>query len=326
MPGTGRWKALLQLIPAAAFLLLALNPHPASEAALSAVTLCLRTVIPALFPFLVLTRLLLGASMPGAVLRIPGMLFERLFHIRAAAFPAFLLGLLGGYPLGAEAAAAAFRRGDCSAEEASRLLVFANNCGPGFLFGASAAILPRGRSDALLLLCLQWAVSLWLGMLLGIGRRASASSGAAAAEASLPAAGLFTASVLAGGRAVLIICAYVVFFSTLSAFLPPIPLLKGCFEMTGGLLALKGGDPLLPAAFLIGWGGLAVACQVLSAVSDTEIPAGKYIPLRFLHGCCMLLAAWSVRRGSFWLLLPPVLAAAVAFIVKRCRKAAISAV
>ena len=326
MPKKRPFRALLPLVPAAAFLLLVLHPRPASEAALAAEELCLHSVIPSLFPFLVLTGLFLGIPLPDAVLRFPGILFEKLFHVRRTAVSAFIVGLLGGYPLGAEAAAAAFRRGDCSSEEASRLLVFANNCSPGFLFGAAASVLPNGRADALLLLCLQWAVSIWLGILTGIGRTPSAPSRAASRRQASSFARLFTASVLSGGRSVLGICAYVVFFSTLSAFLPPVPLLRGCLEMTGGLLSLRYGDPILPAAFLIGWGGLAVACQVMSAVSASGIPAGRYIPLRLLHGSCMLLTVLAIRSGSFWPLLPLFFALSSVIIVKKCRKTAQSAV
>ena len=321
-----RWKVLPPLFALAAYLLMSLYPRMASEAALAATEVCLRTVIPALFPFLVLTRLLLALPLPDAVLRLPGLLFERCFHIRRTAFPAFLLGLVGGYPVGAETAAAAFRRGDCSAEEASRLLVFSNNCSPGFLFGAAAAILPRGSHDALLLLCLQWSVSVWLGVLLGMGKASSHPSDAAEKEKPPPVSRLITTSVLSGGRSVLIVSAYVILFNAVSAFLPPIPLLRGMLEMTGGLISLKGGDPLLPCAFLVGWGGLAVACQVFSAVSETGIPTGRYLPLRFLHGGCMLMAAWSIQRGSFYLLIPPTVGAVSAFVMKRCRKTLISAV
>lgn len=320
------WKALPALIVLAAYLLMSLYPHMASEAALAATEVCLRTVIPTLFPFLVLTRLLLALPLPDSVLRLPGLLFERLFHMRRTAFPAFLLGLVGGYPVGAEAAAAAFHRGDCSAEEASRLLVFSNNCSPGFLFGAAAAILPHGSHDALLLLFLQWSVSAWLGVLMGMGKASSPLSDAASEGNPPPISRLITTSVLSGGRSVLIISAYVILFGAVSAFLPPIPLLRGMLEMTGGLISLKGGDPLLPCAFLVGWGGLAVACQVFSAVSEMGIPTERYLPLRLLHGGCMLLAAWSIRRGSFFLLIPPAVAAVSAFIMKICRKPPISAV
>lgn len=321
-----RWRDLSALIPLAAYLLLALRPRAASQAALSATEVCLRTVVPALFPFFVLTRLLIAIPLPEAALRLPGRLFERFFHIRGTALPVFLLGLAGGYPVGAEAAAAAFRRGDCSAEEASRLLMFSNNCSPGFLFGAAAAILPNGSSDALLLLCLQWAISIWLGALMGMGKTSSPLSGAAAGENPPPISRLITSSVLSGGRSALIVSAYVILFSVVSAFLPPIPLLRGILEMAGGLISLKGGDTLLPCAFLVGWGGLAVAFQVFSAVSETGIATAKYLPLRFLHGSFMLLAAWSIRRGSFFLLIPCMAAAVSAIIVKRCRKPPISAV
>ena len=312
--------SLLTIIPAGAYLLLVIRPQLAAEAALAGLETCLHSVVPSLFPFLVLTRLLMRTDMPAFLLRFPGALFERVFHIRRTALPAFLLGLVGGCPVGAEAAAEAARRGDCSPEEAGRLLVFADNCSIGFLFGVLCTQTLHSTKDALILLLLQWGISVWLGWVMGIGKLPSPMPPGSSRKEKLPIVQLFTSSILEGGRSALLVCAYVVFFSAIGAFLPAFPFLRGLLEMTGGILALEGGDPLLPAAFLLGWGGAAVGFQVLTAAADTGIPTGAYFPLRLLHAGFMLFSAWSIRQGGFFLLLPPAAGAAIAICVKKSRK------
>lgn len=310
-------RGLLFLPSAAAFLLLLLRPQAAAAAARETLGNCFDALVPALFPFLVLTELLIGLGLPESAARLLGEPFERLFRIRRTALPAFLAGLLGGYPVGAAAAAAAFRRGDCSREEAGRLAVFADNCGPGFLFGVAGRILPSSGA-ALRLLLLEWAVSVWIGVLTGIGH--NPSSVTADERRAAPAASeLLVSSVRGGGRSMLNICAFVLFFGVIGAFLPCSPFLRGAVELTGGVLLLGTGaaDRVL-LAFLIGWGGLAVACQVCSVLSDSGIRSPMYLPMRLLHGGCMALCVALEEFAPICLPLLPLIGFG-AILVKKCR-------
>ena len=112
-------------------LALILDGRTAIDGARQGIELCLRTVIPSLFPFFVLSILLtsslLGSSL--AVLRPLGRLFGMPDGAESLLIPAFL----GGYPVGAQNVAAAFRSGQLTKPEAERLLSFCSNAGPAFL-------------------------------------------------------------------------------------------------------------------------------------------------------------------------------------------------
>ncbi len=312
-------KLLLYLPLIAAFFLLTLRPGPAAAAAAAGLETCMHTVIPALFPFLVLTGAVLRLGIPKGLERVLGVPFERLFRIRRSALPVFLLGLAGGYPVGAAAAAECFRRGACSREEAERLTVFSNNCSPGFLLGLLGESILENRRAAFFLLLLQWVVSVYLGWLLGLKRQPSAGENEPVEGAVPSPAELLTGSIRDGGRTCLLICAYVVFFSVLASFLPRRPLLRGMLEMTGGLLLLRGDalPELVKAAFLLGFGGMAIACQVTAAAREGALRSGRYLPLRFLHGLCMAFCTWCFLSGPRWLPLPLLLGTGVPFLLKR---------
>lgn len=277
-----------------AFGLLAVRAEAASAAAAAALQQCLAAVIPGLFPFFVLSGLLLRLG-SGTGQGWAGRLFSRLFHIRGSALPVFLLSLVSGYPVGASSAAALYARGGCTREEAERLLLFSNNCGPGFLLGLTARVLDEPE-QAVVLLLLQWGVSLWLGILLGVGKAGSRGM----ASAPLPPeqfSRAFPESVVKAGRSVLVVCAYVLFFAVTAAFLPQLPLLRGMLELTGGMLLLEGRANAFPtAAFLTGFGGLAVSAQVWNAAEEGGLRAAAYPFVRLLHGatCWCLALLWEL--------------------------------
>lgn len=324
MPVDSLRKTVPFIPAAAAFVFLICFGERAAAAAQIGINACLKSVIPSLFPFLVLTNMILRFEIPKPLLSSLGVVFERIFRIRRTALPAMLSGFVGGYPLGAEAAAACYRQGKCSKEEAERLLVFSNNCSPGFVFGVAAGSLPGSARTALLLIILQWAISVLFGVLLGAGHQPSKAENADDELASLPLSSAFTAAVRAGARSVLMICAYVIFFSVFSAFLPESALIRGIVELTGGLLLLRGPQAPLIAAFLIGWGGLSVAFQVFSALEDTGISAVGYLPLRFLHGAAMALCVLLYQWGIEYLLIFCLVLVAAVFFVKTGRKGTVS--
>jgi hypothetical protein len=300
----GKQKAALLFLPAAAsFVLMLARNELTSAAASEGLELCIRRVIPAMLPALILTHLLIGVF-PSGMNGFVGRTFERLFHIRRDALPALLMGMVAGYPLGAEAAIQCCRLGKCSREEAGRLLVFANNCSPGFLFGIVGAVFPGEKGIALMLLFLQWTISLFLGVMLGKGHAPSVNAGSQDSEVRASLSSMLTAAVKGGGHSVLMLCAFVIFFHVLSAFLPPSVLLRGSIELTGGILALhRGPYASVCAAFLVGWGGLSVAFQVFSLLESSGVSGRAYVPCRLLHGGLMAFCVFLYQLGEGYLLL-----------------------
>ena len=62
-----------------------------------------------------------------------------LFRLPGQAAGALVLGLVGGYPIGARTAAELYRQGELTRSEALRLLAFCNNSNPVFLVSVLGA-------------------------------------------------------------------------------------------------------------------------------------------------------------------------------------------
>ncbi len=306
----------------AAFLLLALRPQIAAGAALEGVETCLKSVIPALFPFFVLTKLLLQRS--RALQRSgSGTRFHRLFGLPGSCAGALFLGLVGGYPLGAALSAQLYRQGACSREEAERLLIVSCGCSPAFVFGILGGRVFEGVFPAALCYGLQLLSSLWLALLLGWGRTVSSVN--RVPEGTGRASGFgeaFCSALWQGAVSVLQVCAYVVFFTVMARFLPEGALLRGMLELTGGILLLRGFSARTAAlsALLLGFGGLCVCFQVQGIAAEAGLRTRRWLPCRLLHGAVSALSFGLLYCCPALLPLHFLLLFAAAVIAKRYRK------
>ena len=85
-------------------LLILTNTRIAAEGVRQALDLCTQTLLPSLFPFLILSELLIAfrvTDKPGKWLKKP---FAALFGLSEGGTSALLLGALGGFTVGASAA------------------------------------------------------------------------------------------------------------------------------------------------------------------------------------------------------------------------------
>ena len=103
------------------------------EGAKSGLLLWFLTVLPTLFPFLLISRLLLDSCACSLLNGFFGPLISRLFDISAQGSFAVIVGFLCGYPMGAKITADLLLAGQITKSEASYLLSFCNNTSPAFL-------------------------------------------------------------------------------------------------------------------------------------------------------------------------------------------------
>ena len=99
-------------------------PQEAMEAAREGLRLCYNVILPSLFPFFVLSALVVDLGLAGYLGRALEGLMRPLFHVPGACASALVLGFVGGYPVGARTALSLYQKGMCTKTEAERLLSF----------------------------------------------------------------------------------------------------------------------------------------------------------------------------------------------------------
>jgi sporulation integral membrane protein YlbJ len=301
-------------------------PQEAVRAASEGLRLCIDVVIPSLFPFFVLSVLVVELGLAGSAGGLLTRVTRPLFRLNGVCASAVILGAIGGYPVGARAALSLYERGECTKTEAERLLAFCNNSGPAFILGFVGVGIFGGTLPGVLIYAAHIAASLTVGVCFrwygaeSAGRDAPGTPHNNAphmqrrAGASRPAFGTsLTTSVRKAAVSMATICAFVVFFMVvirmlvLTGLLPALAaaisvpfsawglnendmlgLLSGAIEMTSGLWSLRSseaalGGQLAMAAFILGWAGLSVHCQVLSFIGGHGLRARTYILGKLLH-------------------------------------------
>ncbi|MBQ8431332.1 MAG: hypothetical protein IJX28_00460 [Clostridia bacterium] len=285
-------------------LLLLRNADIAMEYIHQGLLLCARMVIPALFPFMILSEILLGG---GLIHWIPQRLLhplEKLLDLPRAGCCAVILGMLCGAPVGARCACLSYDRGELTREEAQRVLPCANHPSSAFLINAVGVSLWESRRFGWALYTLVLLSALLLCLLGNRYRKRKTPRTAQGSESmdsprGLQGAKLFTESIASATRSILTVCAYVIFFSALMGALTvvlhsvslPAPLYTLLFcllEISGGVGQAAGLDsPFLGGvitAFACGWSGLSMHCQVLSICDGRGFSFRPYLLTKLAQG------------------------------------------
>ncbi len=299
---------------AALFLLFLFSSADARQGAAEGLRLWGTLLVPSLLPYFAAAGLLTRLGAVEALARRLAPAASRLFGVSGAGAAVFLLGLSGGYPLGAASIGTLYENGTISKDEAEHLLLFCDNSGPAFAVGALGTGVFGSAGWGLLL----WGIHALSAAAVGILFRRKRSDKAPLPPARPPMdfSAALGSAVTAAGQTLLQIGAYVIFFSALLASLgtfgfpdtlagelalctgAPLSffraLFTGALELSSGIGAMAG-IPLTPGsfalgAFLLSWGGLCVHGQAGAAVR--ELKTRKRLGGKFLQGVFSAVLAY----------------------------------
>ena len=266
---TNKRTALLGILSAFGLIVLILDSKTALGGAASGIELCLRTVVPALFPFIFLNGIITKTlSQSFSKLLSP---VGKLFGAPSGAEINIVIGLLGGYPVGAQAVYQGYCAGCYKKDDAKRMLSFCNNPGPAFIFGMVGCLF-----DSILIPWVIWSIIILCSLITAKLQpvystqvyRPVLSQSSSALEVTL--------------KAIAKICGWVIIFRTYIAILQRwilwilptkiITMIMGFLELTNGCISLS--DYYDPAfcfcgvCAMLSFGGCCVAMQTVSIAGN----------------------------------------------------------
>lgn len=285
------------------FALLLGNTALAMDGVRRGLSLCTETLIPALFPFLVLSELFVACGAGEALGHVLGRPVAALFGLSRGGACAVLLGTLCGQPVATTTALSLLERGEIEKGELERICLFANNPSSAFLTAAvGAALFGNARAGmALFFITLLSCAVVGAGLRLFGGKVANFEKKPPNGARKTLCAADVTSGIKRAFFTLLQVCAFLLFFCALSSCLTaplsgvaPIwrVLLCGLLEITGGISTAATTLPPVTAfrltAFFASFAGLSVCLQILSITEGKGVRISHYLAAKLAQGAIAL--------------------------------------
>lgn len=266
-------------------LFLIIDTKTALEGAKEGISLCTLTVIPALFPFIILSSIICGSYL-GRTSKLLKPL-SRLCGIPYGSESILILGFLSGYPIGAQSIYQAYSAKQLSKTDAQRMLGFCSNAGPAFIFGMLGPLFSSAITPWII-----WAIHIVSALIVGIilprtstGRTFLTPKKAPSVSVTLERAIHVTANI----------CGWVILFRIIIQFIKHwfmylIPIqfqvgICGVLELANGCVMISSTEPeglrFIFASCFLALGGFCVMMQTRSVTKDLGF--GMYIQGKLLQ-------------------------------------------
>ncbi|MEG0898879.1 MAG: hypothetical protein RSF40_04110 [Oscillospiraceae bacterium] len=282
----------------------------ASNGAKIGISTCLTSLIPSLFPFMILSSFVSLTPLSHYISKLLAPLTTNIFHLSGKYSTPLFFSLIGGYPIGARILSDMLSRGETSEKSIERMLCFCVNCGPAFLIGIVGIGIFQSAEVGIILLVSQIFSSFIIAALTAPNKIVAKKYYEPPISANIHTA--LVESITKSTLDMLTICGFVVaFMSIISAldglgiitffanilanisFLPFIDgnvaeiFFAGIIEVTTGIFkASKLTDigAISTISFITGFGGISVFCQVASCFKGYRINYKPFIISRFVNG------------------------------------------
>lgn len=272
-------KLLLFFLIGFVLFCLIIDTKNATNAAFNSLVLCARNVIPTLFPFFVISGLLVNTGIVAVLAKILTPVSKILFKTSGNGSVVFLMGIICGYPTGAKVVSELYCEGSIEKNEGERLLAFCNNSGPLFVIGAVGEMMLGNHKTGVILYIIHVISAILTGFIFGIFSKRETQN--AKTEYKVYTIGeAMSKSIESAVKSILNVCGYVVFFGVLISVTDNL-LVTSLLEVTNGAKklsqsGLNAETMLMLISATIGFGGICVLLQVESAVSSARLSIKLY--------------------------------------------------
>jgi len=304
------------------FLLLT-NPVNSSILVMSGLNTWCTKMIPSLFPFMVLSGILLRTGLSYRLSKILYPLLGTLFRLSPDCIYVIFMGFLCGFPMGANIVAESLSLKRISLKEASLLLAFCNNIGPVYFISFVSILCPY--YPLWLTLSIMYLVPLCYGLILrytryrdipfylknnhGLnignphylttGHPSFSITGTENDVKNYSYGSALQASLQKALSSILYLGGYMVIFNVLQLPFyniyyqlpePYIHVLKGLLEISSGITALQPYPELYGIVYtlLLPFCGLCCLYQTYAMVKDTPLSLSSYLSHKLAQTLCTL--------------------------------------
>ena len=295
-----------------------ISPNECISSALQGAKLFANSILPSLFPFMVICNMLIAFDGIKIYSKIIGPILCKPLRLSKCSSFAIVASFLCGYPLGAKYSADLYKKKYISKDEFSRLLNIASNAGPLFIIGAIGSSMLNNPYFGYIILISNYLSAIIIGFLT-IKKGSIINSDLEIAlddEKDKKNIGeILKDSISDAVLGVLTIGGYVIFFSLLISVIKNNPLSKSLLSSTSqnseiftgfilGSLDLSNGSSIVATgnlnliiklcllSFICSFGSISVVAQVNSFIYKYKISMAKYTLYKFLQGIISIIICY----------------------------------
>lgn len=283
-------------------ILLFIFPSLSVKGAKEGLLLWFNTIIPTLFPFILITNILRELDGIKFFQRIFGSVIQKIFRTSPNSSYPIIAGFLCGYPMGAKTIADTYDGGYITSGEANYLLTFCNNPSPMFII--NFIVLTNLNDTALIL---PFFVIIYLSTYLNarihsLTYKINAPNSIRAAECHEEKVGFFDRCITSSFELLCKIGGYLILFSMLNQYISKLPMLSemnkimisGFLEQTTGITLLSQSALDIKVKIVLSivitcFGGLAITAQTYSVIQGKGLSIKKYLLGKILNALLALI-------------------------------------
>lgn len=248
-----------------------------------ALNIWVKNLIPALFPFFVISDILINYNITMYIPKYIKSFFKCLWGISDNMLTIFFLSMISGFPSNARNTRILYDKGIIDLDEANHIIIFSHFSNPIFILTTVGFFFFGNEKVGIIILISHYLSNFILGCFFRKTFKHSNMN-----EINYPIVGnfgsIFVNAIKKGIETILLICGIITIFLMLSSIFTNLfdfniynsMLVKGIFEITIGIEQLS----KLPinmiykaviASCFLAFGGLSVHMQVISQIVDTDI-------------------------------------------------------
>ena len=297
-------KTLLTCLLLFLIALLIIYPNLCLKAAQDGLLLWFNKVLPSLLPFMIFINLLVPLDGLKKMITAADRFTKRIWRLPGYSFFAFLMGLLGSYPMGAKTVKTLYKEGKLSQSDAELTLCFSNNCGPLFIIATVGTAMFHSTTLGYFLLFVHILSALLMSICLTRFHQTPPDQHLIneSRQDPPPFTTILNHGVMNAMDTILCVGGYIILFSVLLTLLTKTPLLAAITShlhlpdsfqawltaLIASLLEISNGSFVLSTlqptniyvialvSSCINFGGLCIFCQTLYVLDDC-LPTGKYL-------------------------------------------------
>lgn len=275
-------------------LLFVIFPDTVSQGAENGLMLWFKVIIPSLFPFMIVSTMLIRLNVTRYISGIFYPVFHRIFKIsRDGCYPA-VIGMLSGYPLGAKTVADLYKINAFSKKEAQFILGFCNNASPMFML-EYIGVKCMGLDKPVIMLCIIY-LSAFINAMFEFYKPDEEYNYAGNTFIKTKNYSMMEAlddSILSSAITLVKVGGYIIMFSIFTELLQNMVTVGEVFKVAGsGILEITTGGEILADASLseyvksilisafCAFGGMSSVAQTSSVLIGTNLSSVKYVMVK----------------------------------------------